>query len=47
MGDVIIENLLKKNNYMISYPKKDINGNIRYNGESFIMKDLCVKGDME
>jgi len=41
-GNVIIDNLLEKNNYIISYPTKDPNGDIRFAGETFSMvtKDL-------
>ena len=36
-GDVIIQNLLKNNNYKISYPVFDEFGDIEFNGEKFSM----------
>lgn len=41
-GDTIIENLLKHNNYKISYPILDEDGNIEYAGEKFKMIDVEV-----
>lgn len=43
VGEVIIENLLSKNNYIIEYPKRDSSGDIRFNGEKFKMTKLQVK----
>lgn len=34
-GDIIIENLLEKNNYIVQYPVQSDNGNIEYAGEKF------------
>lgn len=39
-GDEIINNLLKKNDYSITYPTIDINGEISYGGNAF---RLCSK----
>lgn len=36
-GDIIINNLLKNNNYKISYPVLDKNGDIEFGGEKFTM----------
>ena len=35
MGDVLVENMLNKNNNKIVFPIKDQNGEIKYNGETF------------
>lgn len=43
-GDVIVENLLKKNNMKITYPEKDDNGDITYCGYRFSMKEKLIKG---
>lgn len=43
VGEVIIENLLSKSNYIIEYPKRDSSGDIRFNGEKFKMTKLQVK----
>ena len=43
VGEVIIDNLLSKNNYIIEYPKRDSGGDIRFNGEKFKMTKLQVK----
>lgn len=37
-GDEIIQNLLSHNNYMISYPTFDRDGNIEYGGERFSLQ---------
>lgn len=39
-GDIIIKNLLAKNNNIILYPIPDINGHIEFAGEKF---SLCIK----
>ncbi|HBY19629.1 MAG TPA: hypothetical protein DEG71_01195 [Clostridiales bacterium] len=44
-GDIIIENLLKKNNYTIHFPIADDNGDILYAGERFSV--LTKKLDCE
>ncbi len=36
-GDIIIQNLLKNNNYIVSYPVIDECGDIEYGGEKFSM----------
>ena len=36
-GDIIINNLLKNNNYKVSYPIADINGDIEFCGNKFSM----------
>lgn len=41
-GDVIIENLLEKNEYKINYPTKDINGNIEFNGNKYSLKQTII-----
>lgn len=43
VGEVIIENLLSKSNYIIEYPKRDSSGDIRFNGEKFKITKLQVK----
>lgn len=44
-GDLFIRNLLKRNNYQISYPEADENGDILFNGQHFKMKTITL--DME
>lgn len=43
-GGVIIDNLLSKNDYLISAPVKDPDGDIVYCGERFKMVEKCVGG---
>lgn len=42
-GDVFIQNLLKRNQYKISYPALDENGDLEFNGQHFTMKTVQVK----
>ena len=42
-GDVIIQNMLKKNNNKISFPTRDSNGYIKYRGENFKMKTITLE----
>ena len=42
-GDVIIENLLAKNNNLISYPSKDKYGDIKCCGSRFSMRTIEVR----
>jgi hypothetical protein len=44
-GELIINNLLRQNNYMIEYPKKDEKGNFEYSYEKYSMQQLYVKGE--
>lgn len=45
-GDAILETLLEKNNYKITYPVKDDNGNFNFGGYKFSMKEQIInKGD--
>lgn len=46
-GDEIIENLLARNNGMISYPTLDGNGDIRFGGNKFLMKTQEIGGNDE
>lgn len=46
-GDEIIENLLARNNGMISYPTLDGNGGIRFGGNRFLMKTQEIGGNDE
>lgn len=48
-GEVFIKNLLKKNNYKISYPELDDHGDIEFNGMLFSMKEteIIVNVDVE
>lgn len=42
-GDVIIKNLLEKNNYTINYPERtEFKGDFEYCGEKFIMKSAKI-----
>lgn len=42
-GDMFIQNLLKRHNYMIAYPTLDENGDIEFNGMNFSMKTTEIK----
>lgn len=42
-GDMFIKNLLKRNNFMISYPTLDENGDIEFNGKRFSMNTTEIK----
>lgn len=42
-GDMFIQNLLKRHNYMVSYPTLDENGDIEFNGLHFSMKTTEIK----
>lgn len=42
-GDIFIQNLLKRNNYMISYPTLDENGEIAFGGLHFRMNTTEIK----
>lgn len=46
-GDIIIENLLEKNNYMVSFPVRDFNGDVSYKGERFSFVKVKMEGDAE
>lgn len=46
-GDMFIQNLLKRNNYMISYPTLDENGDIEFNGLRFSMKTSEIKVNID
>lgn len=46
-GDMIIQNLLKRNNYMITYPTLDESGNIEFNGQKFSMKTSEIKVNVD
>ena len=40
---MIIQNLLKRNNYKITYPTLDPDGDIEFNGMKFSMKTSEIK----
>lgn len=42
-GEVIIQNLLKKKKYIISYPCLDAKGDIEFDGKKFKMKEAEIK----
>lgn len=45
-GEEIIENLLRKNNNVVSFPSEDPNGNIYYAGKRFTLKEATIeRGD--
>lgn len=46
-GDMFIQNLLKRKNYMVSYPTQDNNGEIDYNGMRFTMKTTEIKVNVD
>ncbi len=45
-GDMIISNLLKRNNYKIIYPTKNEDGDINFAGESFSLETTDIKIDI-
>ena len=42
VGDIILNNLLKRNNNIITYPTRDLNGDIVYGGVRFSLKNKKV-----
>lgn len=46
-GDQIIQNMLKKHDYEISYPVPDINGNIVFCGDKYSMVNITLKRQKE
>lgn len=46
-GEIFIQNLLKKNNYKISYPTLDDNGDVEFNGRKFTMKTTEIKVNVD
>lgn len=42
-GDMFIQNLLKRHNYMVTYPTLDENGDFEFNGLNFSMKTTEIK----
>ena len=46
-GDMFIQNLLKRHNYMVSYPSLDENGDIEFNGLHFSMKTTEIKVNVD
>lgn len=46
-GDMFIQNLLKRHNYMVSYPTLDENGDIEFNGLYFSMKTTEIKVNVD
>lgn len=42
-GDMFIQNLLRRNNYMVSYPALDDAGDIEFDGKRFSMKTAEIK----
>lgn len=46
-GEVFIKNLLRRNNYKISYPEFDEGGEIEFAGMNFSMKQVDIKVDVD
>lgn len=46
-GDMFIQNLLKRHNYIISYPTLDENGDIEFNGLYFSMKTTEIRVNVD
>nr|WP_142411318.1 hypothetical protein [Clostridium sp. Marseille-P7770] len=46
-GETFVKNLLRRNNYKISYPEIDENGDIEFAGMSFSMKQANIKVDVD
>lgn len=41
-GEQIVENLLEKNGYTLRFPKKDLNGDIEFNGDRFSVIEVKI-----
>lgn len=46
-GEQIFNNVLKNNGYTITYPIKDINGDIEFNGNKFSLYTQQIGGDLD
>lgn len=46
-GDMFIQNLLKRNNYMVTYPTLDEDGDIEFNGLKFSMQTSEIKVNID
>ncbi|MBT9788678.1 hypothetical protein GPK90_04880 [Clostridium sp. MCC344] len=46
-GEVFVKNLLRRNNYKISYPEFDEDGEIEFAGMNFSMKQVDIKVDVD
>lgn len=46
-GDIFIHNLLKRHNYMVTYPTLDKNGDIEFDGNRFSMKTSEIKVSLD
>ena len=46
-GDIIVRNMLKKNNYMITYPEKSENADFWCGGVKYINKTIKVGGEID
>lgn len=46
-GDMFIQNLLKRHNYMVTYPTLDKDGDIEFNGLHFSMKTTEIKVNVD
>lgn len=46
-GEVFVKNLLRRNNYKITYPEFDENGEIEFAGMNFSMKQVDIKVDVD
>lgn len=44
-GDIIVENLLEKNNNELFFPIKDESGDIEFRGDKFLMKRVMTEGE--
>lgn len=44
-GDIIVENLLEKNNNEFFFPIKDESGDIEFRGDKFLMKRVMTEGE--
>ena len=46
-GEQIFNNVLKNNGYTITYPVKDINGDLEFNGNKFSLHTQQIGGDLD
>lgn len=46
-SDILIRNLLRRNNYIISYPALDENGDIAFDGKQFCMKEAKINVNVD
>lgn len=46
-GDIIVQNLLRRNQFKINFPVQDPNGDFEFGGLRFAMKEICLNVPMD